>query len=146
MNREVSELLSGGAAWHLKVAGCFPKMLHGFSRRKAASGRYRARLESRELLAENAAQHFKVAGYFSQMLHGFSRRKAASGRCRAGFESRGLLPEDAVRHLKVASFFPEMLRGPPIFRCSEMATTGLDGTLRVGGITSLNPPPTRNSS
>ena len=29
---------------------------------------------------------------------------------------------------------------------SEMATTGLDGTLRVGGITSLNPPPIRNSS
>jgi len=92
-------------------------MLHGFSRRKAASGRCRAGFESRGLLPEDAAQHLKVAGYFPQMLHGFSRRKAASGRCRAGFESRGLLPEDAVRHLKVASFFPEMLRGPLIFRC-----------------------------
>src|SRR2546430_1580546 len=91
-------------------------MLHGFSRKKAASGRCRAGFESRELLPENAAKHFKVAGYFPKMLHGFSRRKAASGRCRAGFESRGLLPEDAVRHLKVASFFPEMLRGLPILR------------------------------
>ena len=29
VNREVSDLLSGGALWHLKVAGCFPKMPRG---------------------------------------------------------------------------------------------------------------------
>ena len=79
--------------WHLKVAGCFLKMLHGFSRRKAASRRCRAGFESRELLPENAAQHFKVAGYFPKMLHGFSRWRAASGRCRARFANPELLPK-----------------------------------------------------
>ena len=29
VNREVSDLLSGGALWHLKVAGCFLKMPRG---------------------------------------------------------------------------------------------------------------------
>jgi len=96
---------------------CFPEVLCGISKSRAASRKCRAVSETRRLLAENTAQHFKVANYFPKMLHGFSRRKAASGRCRAGFESRGLLPENAVRHLKVASFFPEMLRGPLIFRC-----------------------------
>jgi len=70
VNREVSELLSGGALWHLKVAGCFPKMLHGFSRRKAASGRCRAGFESRGLLPEDAVRHLKVASFFPEMLRG----------------------------------------------------------------------------
>jgi len=68
-------------------------MLHGFSRRKAASAKCRAGFESRELLPENAVQHFKVAGYFPKMLHGFSRRKAASARCRARFANPELLPK-----------------------------------------------------
>ncbi|PYS04286.1 MAG: hypothetical protein DMG16_03110, partial [Acidobacteria bacterium] len=70
VNREVSELLSGGAVWHLKVAGCFLKMLHGFSRRKAASGRCRAGFQSRGLLPENAVRHLKLASCLPEMLRG----------------------------------------------------------------------------
>src|SRR5207245_427126 len=70
VNREVSELLSGGAVWHLKVAGCFLKMLHGLSRRKAASGRCPAGFESRELLPENAGRHLKIVSCFPEMLRG----------------------------------------------------------------------------
>src|SRR2546429_9413106 len=86
VNREVSELLSGGALWHLKVAGCFPKMLHGFSRRKAASGRCRAGFESRGLLPENAVRHLKLASCLPKIPPSISKSPTTFLKCCMAFQ------------------------------------------------------------
>src|SRR2546421_204016 len=80
-------------------------MLHGLSRRKAASGRCRAGFESRGLLPENAVRHLKLASCLPKMPPSISKLPATSPKCCTASQGGELLLGDAARELQILNSF-----------------------------------------